>query len=778
MTSMPLPCLPTTTLGARLVTADGADLPLRSASLDVDGCAGLARVVLRQTFHNPYDEPLRVTYQVPLPADASVGGYAFVLGGTRITGAIDRRSAARERFEEALIEGRTAALLEQDRSSLFTQEVGNLPPGAEVVCELILDQPLAWRDTAWEWRFPTVVAPRYMGGHGRVPDLDRVSVEVSETPQSPRIELAVRIRDALTGAVSSPSHPLSARAEHGATVVGLLAEEGAALDRDLVVRWPVAEPDTAGRLDLARPAHGHARCGSAFGLLTLVPPLPASREQLARDLIVLIDTSGSMHGQPMDQATAVVHALIGSLDDADRLELIEFSRAPRRWKAGPVHATPAARAEARAWVTALRAGGGTEMRAGILEALRTLRPDAQRQVVLITDGLIGFEHEIVGEIRDRLPPGCRVHVLGVGSSVNRSLTRPAARAGHGLELILGLDEAPGEAAERLVARTALPMAVDLELSGSAFRAAAARALPDLYAGAPAIVPVELDPAGGELIVRGKTSAGPWQRTFQVSAPAVGEGSAAIPRLFGRERVEDLEADAATGVDVDFDVERLGLQFSISTRLTSWVAISDGKTVDPCKPGRSERIPQDLPYGMSVEGLGLRAPALGIAGPMAAGQPRMRSSQAFSVPPAPARRKGRARPAGMMDLLSRTFGFGGGADDEEAPEPARAIAAMPSDGLFVAAPIELRGTLRLRRDDHLVVEITVDRATDWRPNAPVEIVLDDGSTVAGTVRLDRTTAAGPIAAGQVVRLVIEVAIGRGEIREVRFACGPVPWVVRL
>src|SRR4051794_30958388 len=181
----------------------------------------------------------------------------------------------------------------------------------------------------------------------------------------------------------------------------------------------------------------------------------------------------------------------------------------RAWgpAAGPRSAPGAPRRGGR---PRLGASGGTEMRAGILEALRPLRAESQRQVVLVTDGLIGFEAEVVGTIVERLPASCRVHTVGVGSAVNRSLTGAAARAGRGLEVIVGLGEDPERAARRLVAHTDAPLVVGLELSGSALIDHAPAALPDLYAGAPALVALALRPEGGELVARGRTATGEWR----------------------------------------------------------------------------------------------------------------------------------------------------------------------------------------------------------------------------------------------------------------------------
>ena len=150
--------------GARLVAADRRELPLTGTSLRAEAGGGVARTVVEQRFTNPYAEALAVTYSLPLPADGAVVGFGFRIGERRIAGEVAKRADARERYERALMEGKSAALLEQERSSLFTQEIGNLPPGETIVAEVVVDQPLRWIDEgAWEWRFPTVVAPRYLG---------------------------------------------------------------------------------------------------------------------------------------------------------------------------------------------------------------------------------------------------------------------------------------------------------------------------------------------------------------------------------------------------------------------------------------------------------------------------------------------------------------------------------------------------------------------------------------------------------------------------------------
>jgi len=835
--------------GAHMVADDGRPLPLLGVELRVHAEAGLARVTLRQQFQNPWDEPLRVRYLVPLPADAAVGGYCFELPDERIVGEIARKQDARERFERALLEGRSAALLEQRRSSVFDQEVGNIPPGVLVTTELTIDQPLIWlAEGAWEWRFPTVVAPRYMGEAGRVADAAALDVPVlagsewrPEGSQEGGVPenceaifggvfvagtatnhwgvaagatLALTIADTVRGAPHSPSHALSSN--HGADgwAVSIAGEAGSArLDRDVVIRWPVAAQVPGLEVSLAR-REGDDR---AVGLLTIVPPEPASvREPVARDLILLIDVSGSMGGEPLDQAKRVIRALIDGLAPHDRLEMIAFASRPIRWNRKPKACDPSVRREAIAWIDGLQASGGTNMHTAIIEALAPLRDDAQRQILLISDGLIGFEQQIIAEAVTRLPSRSRVHCLGVGHGVNRSLTRPLARAGHGVELIV----APGEDAERVVGslleRTVEPLLIGLELDGSALadEPLLAGSRGDLFAGAPTRVAIACRPEGGRLTLRARSAEGAWVQHLEIPATAVGEGDPALCRHFAREQVEDVETLIAAGLarDGDARIEQLGLRYRIATRMTSWIAVSEQVTVDPTAPTRTVEQPHELPAGMSAEGLGLRpAQALGLAqtegmamtsaapmpasvssgdrqrrrempsGPPAAAKPAPapRASKTMIAAPSAAPAKGRAAAKEISD--GAAFGEMHDANidalfaDDEAEvevEERNAPIAPPRrpslrdrlvDALGFGKPDPVRATIVLERPDQLVLSFIVPGPLDWSPTTTLELRIG-GRTI--QVRLDpaATTASARLDAGVTVRLtlILDAALPPGSL----------------
>lgn len=797
-----------TPTGARLVADDGRLIPLRDCRLEADAAGGIARTVLRQTFRNPHAEPLQVTYMLPLPADGAVGGYAFTIAGVRVVGEIDRVQTARERFASAVAEGRTASMLEETRASVFTQHVGNLPPGAEIECETVIDHPLAWEDDGWIWRFPTVVAPRYPGaadgdgdGDGgagggdaagggdtamtvdvRVPEPGSESgAEAADSTAGPRMSLELRIADGCgrsEEAATSHTHELVEDPE--TRTVRLAAREGVRLDRDIAIHWAVGLRDAGFVVEAARPADGPASEG-AYGLLSITPPAIDPNDPpptLRRHVRLLIDTSGSMHGRTLDLAKELAEVVVTGLGPTDRLEMIEFSNRPRAWSKRPAPVTPECEERALAWIAGLEARGGTEMSTGVREALAPADSDALVQVILLTDGLVSFEADVVREALAARDRGCRVHAVGIGAAPNRSLTTAVARASGGTELIIDLDEHWSTSGWKLASRINGPLLSDLRVEGSAMAGFASATDPgasgetsrglvpsasEVLAEGPLLVPVRLRPEGGRLTVRGRTDGAIWHRTVEVPPIERGAGRDAVPRLFARERVAALEVagvlDGAKAVDPL--IEETGLQFGIATRRTTWIAVTDEATVDPRHATRRARVPQELPQGMSMSAFAwIDDPAtrgrgddqvMGFAAPSANLRPRgfvqadraaIGEMRSLSPSPSP-----RARFSAFVEGP-----LAGGSDETDRPEPTRG---------------SLDARLIVRDEDHLVFEVTVDREIEWDPGV-ISSLLPFGRSL--KVDPDRTTEPGTYGPGHVLRLTVRLASVRDRSFAARLAAG--------
>jgi Ca-activated chloride channel family protein len=582
--------VPASRRGASLVSVDGRAYPLQSARIQAEASGGIAFSTLVQTYRNPYAEPLEVVYTLPLPADGAVVEYSIRLGERVIRGEVRSREEARASYEKALFEGKTAGLLEQERDDTFTQRLGSLPAGvsAEITIEVL--HPTAFLLAAgedgpqWEYRFPTVASVRYEGAPGRVPDADKLDVDRAGTPGEipTRIELTLTTTD-----------------EAGAAVRRV---EAMPLDRDLVVRWAAAGREIGARL-----VEGPGLPGDdgRYGLLTITPPR-APEAEFARDLTILIDASGSMSGPPIEWAKDVASGLLRGLGSGDRFEVIAFASRPKSLTGGIVPVTERTLGAALGDLATLRAGGGTEMADAMVEALRPLRPGSQHQVVLISDGQIGFEDEIVARIVKGLPDGARLHTVGVGAAPNRTLTSRAARAGRGVESFICGDEEVAGTVRRLAAATARPVLTDLRIASNVVNGIAPARPRDVLAGQPVVVALELAREGGSIEVSGRLAGHEGRWTWRVDVPPLAARAAVttvpLGALYGRELIADGETAASSA-------DRLlaaALRHRIASRMTSLVAISDEPSVDPKAPRRSQVLAVEVPAFLSAEGLGLQA----------------------------------------------------------------------------------------------------------------------------------------------------------------------------
>jgi Ca-activated chloride channel family protein len=737
---------------AKLVAVDGRTYPLESAEIIARAEGGLAQSSLVQKFANPYDEALELIYTMPLPADGAVLGYTIQIGDKRIVADVQPREQAARAYRQAIHEGRTAGLLEQARPDTFVQKLGNVPARTKVEVTIDVLHPLAFVFAGvqavphWEYRFPTVVGVRYSFAEPRIIDASGLAPDRGDT--SALITLTLAIRDAESGQPHSPSHAIRSALSQGANLV--TAGEPARLDRDIVVRWPAAAAHVGVRVAEAGGLPGD---DGRYALVTIVPPAQVSAPQ-PRDLIVLLDTSGSMSGEPLALAKRVVHELLGSLEAGDRFELIEFSNSPRRMTAAPVPVSERAVRDARHWLAALNAGGSTEMETAMQEALRPLRNEAQRQIVLVTDGQIDFEAKVVA--RAAMANNVRLHVVGVGQCPNRSLTQQAAAAGRGLEFLAGDASGASDVAARLIAGTARPVLTNVRVEGSALTGEPRTALRDVFAGQPLLVSAELSRTGGVLEVRGDLAGSrePWVQ--RVSIPAqysidAGYAHSALPlgAYHGRCVAGELELRRGMpgyGHDagVDARVEALGMRHRIATSRTSLVAMEETPSVDPREPSRRVKLAVEMPAGVDAWGVGLQRDEALMMSVMAKMAPR---GAAASMPPM------------MMDSALAE------APEESALEAPMRMARAPEPG-FKGSGGGRRRTIRIESvhvrwlsSDVLEVQFETPHDGFRMPSSPVGLLLRgmlwSKREVGMRILEDSSTKAGPHGQGLLVRLVIQL-----------------------
>ena len=737
---------------AGLVSVEGKTFPLLSAQLAGRAEGGVACTTLTQTYGNPYAEPLEVLYTLALPAGGAVVACRVRIGDKVIEGEIRPRAEAEKEYQDAIMDGRTAALLEQHRADTFSQRLGALPAGEEAAVEITVLQPLEFvrpegnGRAEWEYRFPTVVGVRYEGEPGRVPDRELLDADRAGGEGTPvRLELGLLLVDGPAGEIepNSPSHELDVQGAEGGARVTL--GRATRLDRDVVVRWRAAAPEVGVRLTEGAGIGGD---DGRYCLVTITPPEVADHA-FQRDVIYLIDASGSMSGFPIEQVKRLVAANLATLDPGDRFEILAFAKEVNPLVRRPTEATKRNVDSALAALRKLEAGGSTEMTKAIKHALAPLREGSQRQVILLTDGQIGFEGEVVAEVAANLPAGARLHAVGVGGAPNRSLTRAASRAGRGVEVLITSEEDAKDAARRLCRATTRPVLTEIAVGGGAVKTVATPRPVDVLAGQPLVVAVELNPAGGTLTVRGNLagSSEPWVRAIEV-APAVAPAASAIPigALFGREVVEEAETrlagrpGAPAVKEIEREIERLGMRHRIVTRFTSMVAFALEPSVDPKAPRRRERLPLEIPAGVSAEGVGLLCASADEHFLLSKSRsPRVHLDYALSAAPPAA-----AEPALLRSLK-------GWLEKLRERQPAEHETRL-------GRGLEIHGAHLLRVEgDLLVLEFEVPEDGFLLPGdrTRIEVRFADGTRGSARVVGSGSSPAGPHARGFVVRLALHL-----------------------
>ena len=757
---------------AGLVSVDGRSYPLQSARVEARAEGGVAATTFTQIYGNPYQEPLEVLYTLPLPAGGAVIGYTVRLGNRVIRGEVQRREAAREEYRKALLEGRTAALLEQDRADAFTQKLGCLPPGESAEVEILVVQSLDFRPgdvqvpAQWEYRFPTVAGVRYEGAPGRVPDAARLDVDRAGGEGTPvRLEAALLIADGSSSAIRPVSPGRQIRCEECEGGVRVVLDDAMRLDRDLVFRWLAVQEDVAVR---AVEGKGVAGDDGRYLLVTLTPPAGA-RQAIARDLTILIDASGSMSGKPIERAKLVAQELLRTLDSGDRFEILAFSERVEALTRRQMEATPKNIEKSLAKLAALQAGGATEMVQAMVEALSPLRPGSQRQVILITDGYIGFESEVIGQVLRRMIPGVRLHAVGIGAAPNRTLTRGVARAGRGVEILVGDDDDARTASRRLLQATVRPVLTDIEVSGTALTALAPRHPQDVLEGSPLILMAEVTAAGGELQIAGRMAgiSNAWSHKLSipghshhepgVSMRSTTAGATTLPlgALYGREAVEDRElllAAASSSPErsrIEKEIEELGLRHRIASRRTSLIAISEDPTVDPKDPRRRERLAVELPAEVSAEGVGL------TTGPMALSMAALPAAMMRSRLPRVLHEmadfaRGVRDQADTLDRDAGPVFEEWSASADAAEEETVAPLSAPPPGVCEGRILWVEGQLLIFEFD-----VPVDGFLLPGDGEKVQIHFDDGNPGQATVLGAESSYPGPHSEGLTVRLAVQL-----------------------
>jgi Ca-activated chloride channel family protein len=601
--------------GLYVQTRDRKQQPFTLTNTDVKGkiSGNISRVEVTQTFQNPYDKPLEAIYVFPLPDQAAVDDMEIKIGDRVIKGDIKKREEAKEIYERARQEGRTAGLLEQERDNIFTQSLANIKPGEQIKVTIRYTESLKFEKGDYEFVFPMVVGPRYISGQvidskgntNQVPDASRIKPPVlrpetrsgNDISVSLQIDAGVPIRN-----LYSTSHRLDVK-NNGEKVELKLANGDNIPNKDLIVRYKVSgDRTTPTVLTTTTNQGGH------FATY-LIPAIAYRADQIVpKDVVFLMDTSGSQSGDPIIKSRELMTRFINGLNPNDIFTIIDFSSTTRQLSSYPLPNTVANRQKALNYINQIDANGGTELMNGINVATSFPPPSDGRirSIVLITDGYIGNDNEVIAAVQKRLKKGNRLYSFGVGSSVNRYLLERIAEMGRGTSRVVRQDEPTQEVAEKFFRQINNPVLTNIQVKwegeGSAPEIYPSKA-PDLFAEQPLVLfGKKGDRVNGKVKITGIAAGGErYEQTLDINFG--GENSnLGIAQLWGRARIKDLMNQMFGGevkslVDA---VTQTALNYRLLSQYTAFVAVSEEVRVTPEGEKVTVQVPVLIPEGVSYD----------------------------------------------------------------------------------------------------------------------------------------------------------------------------------
>jgi len=527
--------------------------PLKHTEVRAEITGSVARVLVNQVFQNPYDRAIEAVYVFPLPSRAAVDDMEIRLGDRVIRGVIKKREEARAMYDAARRSGRTAALLDQERPNIFTQSVANILPGEEVVVSIRFFDLLPYESGHYVFTFPMVVGPRFIPGapvregeRGRafdtsdVPDASRITPPVLKPGERSGhdISLQVQVRaGVLLYDLASPSHSVDVESRAPGSARVSLRQEDAIPNKDFVLRY---------RLDGLLPEIvllPHRTEGPGYFLMLIQPEVQPSRARIGpKEMIFVVDCSGSMSGLPIEKVKEAMRYALENLNPLDNFQIIRFSDSVQVFAPEPVPATPSHIARALEYVDGLSGGGGTIMLEGVKAALSYPEdPQRLRIVSFMTDGYIGNEEHILAYLREHLGEA-RLFSFGVGDSPNRYLLDKMAEFGRGAVQYMLLNGRADESVRDFYEKIRNPYLTDIEVvwGGLGVSEIYPARIPDLFLGRPVVLFGRYEQAGaGQIALRGRLGGRPYERLLPVELPERWEGGEAVASLWARSKIEEL-----------------------------------------------------------------------------------------------------------------------------------------------------------------------------------------------------------------------------------------------
>ncbi len=612
--------------------------PLKQTEVELEVTAGVVSGRVTQVFENDTESPLEAVYVFPLPSRAAITGMTLTIGDRTIRSVVKEKEEAKKTYEEARASGKKAALLEEERPNIFTTSVANFLPGETVEITFTYLEPIGFERDRYSVNFPMVVGQRYVPYDivevadlesrvvPAVADADRINPLLlhPNLDSGHRLALEVRVVGIPVAEVRSSTHQVEVTASGSGEFTVRPAGEVIVPDSDFNLELFLAESAEPGLSLVETRASGWG-----YGLITVFPPIgpgPSVTTAIPRDVVFLIDTSGSMSGESIGQARAGLDRCLEMLLEGDRFTIVRFACDYSAFSPVLREVSPSALAEARGYISGLEANGGTEMQPALEHVLGFPEaPGRMRLVVFLTDGDVGNEDSLLALLQRRLG-AVRLFTFGIGSAPNEYLMRKMAELGRGESRFIRTEEDVGEVMDEFFRTLDSPVLTDIELH---WRDAAGGwspavefypdPVPDVFAGRPlqvrAAYPAEFS---GTLVVSGRLDGKPAEYEY----PFPGGETAAYPdldRLFARARVDDLMVQrlrtkgAAERERLKAEIIAVSIDHQILSPFTSRVAVEE--RVERREDGTlvSVKVAVPIPRGWGLSPTATAAPTRLLAG---------------------------------------------------------------------------------------------------------------------------------------------------------------------
>ena len=603
--------------GAMVATVDSKEvpLPLQHTNVRAQINGYISTVDVRQEFSNPFDAKIEAVYLFPLPEKAAVSEFLMIIGERKIRGILREKEEAREIYEAARSQGYRASLMVQHRPNIFEQKVANIEPGKSIDVDIKYFHTLTYNDGWYSFVFPTVVGPRYNPpAHSdpikALPRQDTTTQDTGVRYLRPDersghdISIDVSISAGVDIEELRSTHKIVAKQADEQSASVQLAAGATIPNRDFVLDFRVAGETM--KSDLLTYVDPETQQGY-FTMMLYPPEVTDNLERRNMEMVFVIDASGSMSGTPMEQAKDAVLAALDHLQEGDTFQIIRFSDNASQFGQAPVPATKRNIERARRYVANLNGGGGTQMIEGVKAALDFPHDPARlRFVSFLTDGYIGNEAQILGEVRQRIGAS-RFFSFGVGSSVNRYLMERMARIGKGAVAYLGPQDSGYEIMGGFFNRISHPALTDVRIDwqGMAVSDVYPSALPDVFVGRPIVVTGKFLGHANDVRVLGRQ--GNNDHSVVIESSDDTSSAPQLARTWARMRIAEL-ADRKTWSDDPYDeigeeIKATALQHQLMSDYTSFVAVDTsartegdyGTTVHQAVP-----VPDGVRYETTVE----------------------------------------------------------------------------------------------------------------------------------------------------------------------------------